>query len=102
MDTGELDEVIFICESSNNGSNGNENNWSVAGSIGHYNLSLPGPSTAPVDCVSSSEDLDSSDDDSSNSSNFFDISSGEEETCTNILGSPRRSGGEEVSSFQRR
>jgi len=51
MDTGGLDEVSFICESSNNGDNGSnddEDNSSVAGSIGHYNISLPGPSTAPV------------------------------------------------------
>jgi len=56
MDTGELDEVSFICESSDNGDNGSnddEDNSSVAGSIEHYNISLPGPSTAPV---SSSED----------------------------------------------
>jgi len=32
MDTGELDKVSFICKSiynGNNGSNGNEDNWSV-------------------------------------------------------------------------
>jgi len=79
MDTGELDEVSFICESSNNGDNGDEDNWSVAGSIGHYNPSLPGPSTAPV---SLSEDSESSDGDSGDSSDFTDSTSGEEETRT--------------------
>jgi len=79
MDTGELDEVSFICESidnGDNGSNGDEDNCSVAGSIGHYEPSLSGPSTAPVDSVSSSEDLDSSNHDSGNLSNFTDSSSG--------------------------
>jgi len=50
MDTGELDEASFICElgdNDDNGGNGDEDNWSVAGSIGHYNP-LPGPSTSPV------------------------------------------------------
>jgi len=82
MDTGELDEVSFICESGDNddnGGNGDEDNWSVAGSIGHYNPSLPGPSTAPV---SSSEDLDSSDGDSGDLSDFTDSTSGEEEIRT--------------------
>jgi len=80
MDTGELDEVSFICKSSdngNNGSNDDEDNSSVAGSAGPYNISLPGPSTAPV---SSSENSDSSDGDSGDSSDFSDSSSGEEET----------------------
>jgi len=80
MDTGELDEVNFICKSSNNGDNGSNNdedNSSVAGSIGHNNISLPGPSTTPL---SLSEDTDSSDGDSGNSSDFSDSSSGEEET----------------------
>jgi len=84
MDTGELDKVSFICESiynGNNGSNGDEDNCSVAGSIRHFDLSLPGPSTAPVDFVGLSEDSDSSDDNSGNSSNFSDCSSGEEEIC---------------------
>jgi len=80
MDSGELDEVSFICESGDNGDNGGNgdgDNWSVAGSVGHYDPSLPGPSTAPVN---SSEDTDSSDDDSGDSSDFTDSSSGEEET----------------------
>jgi len=80
MDTGELDKVSFICKSSdndNNGSNDDEDNSSVASSIGHYNISLPGPSTAPV---SLSEDSDNSDSDSGDSSNFSYSSSGEEET----------------------
>jgi len=80
MDTGELDEVSFICKSSDNGdnnSNDDEDNSLVAGSIGHYNISLPGPSTVPV---SLSEDSNSSDGDSDDSSNFSDSSSGEEET----------------------
>jgi len=80
--TGELDEVSFICKSSDNddyGSNDDEDNLPVVGSIGHYNISLPGPSTAPV---SLSEDSDSSDSNSGDSSNFSDSSLGEEETCT--------------------
>jgi len=50
MDTGEIDKISFISESiynGNNGSNSNEDNWSVAGSIKHFDISLPGPSTAP-------------------------------------------------------
>jgi len=80
MDTGELDEVRFIYESNdngNNGGNGDEGNWLVAGSVGHYDPSLPGPST---DSVSSSEDSDSSKNSPGNSSNFSVSSSGEEET----------------------
>jgi len=85
IDTGELDEVSFICESIDNGDNGNhgdEDNWSVAGSIRHFNLSLSGPSTVPIDFVCSSEESDSSNNDSGNSSDFSDSSSGEEETHT--------------------
>jgi len=96
MDTGELNEVSFICELSdngNNGSNGDEDNLLFAGSIGHYDPSLTAPSTAPV---SSSEDFDSSNGDSGDSSDFSDSSSGGEETRTNILGSLRRSGRKEV------
>jgi len=85
MDTGELDEVSFICKSSDNGSNDDEDNSLVAGSIRHYNISLAGPSTAPV---SSFEDSDSSDGDSGNSSDFSDISSGEEETRAKHLRKP--------------
>ena len=83
MDTGELDEVSFICESiynGNNGSNGDEDNWLVAGSSRHFNVSLPEPFTAPVDFVGLSEDSDSSNDNSGNSSDFSDSSTGEEET----------------------
>jgi len=76
MDTGALDEVNFICELIDNG-----DYWSVAGSSRHFCLSLPGPSTAPVDFVGMSEDLDSSNDDSGNLSDFSDSFSGEEETC---------------------
>jgi len=88
MDTGELDGVSFICKSSDNGdndSNDDEDNSSVAGSIRHYNISLPRPSTAPV---SSFEDSNSSDSDSGNSSNFSDSSSGEEETRAKHLRKP--------------
>jgi len=84
MDTGELDEVSFICESNDNG---DEGNWLVAGSIEH---SLPGPSTAPVDFVSSTEDLDSSDDDSDDLSDFSDSSSGEEETRAKLPRKPMK------------
>ena len=87
IDTGELDEVSVICESNDNGSNGDEDNWSVAGSIGHYNPSLPGPSTAPV---SSSEDLDSSDGDSGDLSDFTDSTSGEEEIRTKRPRKPKK------------
>jgi len=83
-DTDELDDVSFICESccelsdnGDNGSNHDEDNSSVAGSIGRYNISLPGPSTVPV---SSSEDSDSSEGDSDDSSDFSDSFSGKEET----------------------
>jgi len=44
----------FICELSdngNNGGNGDEDNWLVAGSIGHYNPSLPGPSYGKEDFI---------------------------------------------------
>ena len=90
MDTGELDEVSFICKSSDNGDNGSnddEDNSSVAGSIRHYNISLPGPSTASV---SSFEDSDSSDGDSGDSSDFSDGSSGEEETRAKHLRKPAK------------
>jgi len=90
MDTCELDEVSFICKSNDNGDNGSnddEYNSSVAGSIGYYNISLPGPSTVPV---SSSEDSDSSDGNSGDSSDFSDSSSGEEETRAKHLRKPAK------------
>jgi len=105
MDTDELDKVSFICESIDNGDNGsnvNGNNWLVAGSIRHFDLSLPGPSTAPVDFVGSSEDLDSSNDDSGNSSDFSDCFSGEEETHAKRSRKLAKKWRKEVSLFQRR
>jgi len=90
MDTGELDEVSFIFKSSDdgdNGSNDNEDKSSVAGNIRHYNISLPGPSTAPVSLF---EDSDSSDSNSGNSSDFSDSSSGEEETHTKHFRKPAK------------
>jgi len=100
MDT-ELDEVSFICESSdngNNGSNDDEDNSLVAGSIGHYNISLPGSSTA---LVSSSKDSNSSNSDSGDSRDFSDtvFLQVRKKLEQNILGSPQRSGRKEGSSF---
>jgi len=70
IDTGQLDKVSFIYESNDNGNNGSnedKDNWLVAGSVGHYDPSLPGL------C---------SDDDSGDSSDFSVSSSGEEKTRT--------------------
>ena len=81
MDAGEFDEVSYNCEMGDIDNYNDEDDCSITGSAAHYDLSLPGPSTAPVGLVSSSEDSDSSDSDSSDSgssSDFSDTLSGEE------------------------